>query len=167
LRVTSKRLSFCSGALELPVCIRKDMMSSPLFPLEACVRNATRAAGIVLCLVMTAAGLSVRSRAADDTEIAPAAVDAGSPEVSRDAWRQRVEEAKRRSRDVAQERREHPELYAPVPDDPETVATERLLNDESLRNGDIVSTKNGLFLYRGAGDLPRRSEDFVRIPRRQ
>src|SRR5262249_44153648 len=105
--------------------------------------------------------------AADEPEMAPATPDPGPPEISRDAWRQRIEEARRRSKQEAQERRDHPELYEIVPEDPDVVATERLLNDESLRNGDIVSTKSGLFVYRGRGDRPRRKEDFVPIARDQ
>ncbi len=83
------------------------------------------------------------------------------PEISREEWRQRVEQAKQRAKEVARERREHPELYMPIPEDPEKIASERVLNDDSLRNGDIVSTKNGLFLFRGHSDQPRSGDDFV------
>lgn len=79
--------------------------------------------------------------------------ESDSPELSREAWRQRVEQAKRRSQEVARERREHPELYTPVPEDPEVIATERILNDESLQNG--------MFVYRGRPGQPRREQDFV------
>jgi hypothetical protein len=49
----------------------------------------------------------------------------------------------------------------PTPEDPDVVATERVLNDESLQTGDIVSTNRGLFVFRGRIDQPRRQEDFV------
>ncbi len=87
----------------------------------------------------------------------------GPPEPSREEWRQRVEEARRRAKDVARERREHPELYVPIPEDPEIVASERVLNDESLQRGDIVTTKKGTFVYQGRSDQPRREGDFVPI----
>lgn len=85
------------------------------------------------------------------------------PEVSRDEWRQRIEEARRRAKDVSRERREHPELYKPIPEDPDLVATERLLRDDSLQRGDIVTTKKGMFVYQGRSDQPRRDQDFVPV----
>ncbi|MCA1476107.1 hypothetical protein I6F37_13820 [Bradyrhizobium sp. NBAIM08] len=85
------------------------------------------------------------------------------PEVSRDEWRQRIEDARRRAKGVARERREHPELYKPIPEDPDLVATERLLRDDSLQRGDIVATKKGMFVYQGRSDQPRRDQDFVPV----
>ena len=85
------------------------------------------------------------------------------PEVSREEWQLRVQEAKRRAQEVARFRREHPELYTPIPEDPEIAASERVLTDDSLRPGDIVSTKRGLFVYRGRSDQPPREDDFVPI----
>lgn len=85
------------------------------------------------------------------------------PEVSRDEWRQRIEDARRRAKEVLRERREHPELYKPVPEDPDLVATERLLRDDSLQRGDIVTTKKGMFVYQGRSDQPRRDQDFVPV----
>ncbi|WP_448041479.1 hypothetical protein [Bradyrhizobium liaoningense] len=100
------------------------------------------------------------------TEPVPSVNDylpSSEPEVSRDEWRQRVEEARRRAKEVARERRDHPELYRPIPEDPDRVATERLLNDESLQRGDIVATTNGMFVYQGRSDQPRRDQDFVPV----
>ncbi|WP_407121649.1 hypothetical protein [Bradyrhizobium sp. STM 3561] len=85
------------------------------------------------------------------------------PEVSRHEWRQRIEEARRRAKEVSRERREHPELYKPIPEDPDLVATERLLRDDSLQRGDIVATKKGMFVYQGRSDQPRRDQDFVPV----
>jgi len=85
------------------------------------------------------------------------------PELTRDQWRQRIEDARQRAREVSRERREHPELYKPVPEDPDLVATERILNDESLQRGDIVTTKKGMFIYQGRTDQPRREQDFVPV----
>lgn len=87
----------------------------------------------------------------------------GEPEVTRDEWRHRIEDARRRAKEVSRERRDNPELYKPVPEDPDVVATERLLNDDSLQRGDIVATKKGLFVYRGRSDQPRGDQDFVPV----
>ncbi|WP_245311996.1 hypothetical protein [Bradyrhizobium diversitatis] len=100
------------------------------------------------------------------TELAPSLNDylpSSEPEVTRDEWRQRIEDARRRAKDVLRERREHPELSKPIPVDPDLVATESLLNDESLQRGDIVATKKGMFVYKGRSDQPRRDEDFVPV----
>lgn len=85
------------------------------------------------------------------------------PEVTRDEWRQRIEDARRRAKEVSRERREHPEFYKPIPEDPDVVATERLLRDDSLQRGDIVTTKKGMFVYQGRSDQPRRDQDFVPV----
>lgn len=85
------------------------------------------------------------------------------PEVTRDEWRQRIEDARRRAKEASRERREHPELYKPIPEDPDLVATERLLRDDSLQRGDIVTTKKGMFVYQGRSDQPRRDQDFVPV----
>jgi hypothetical protein len=123
------------------------------------------AATIVLALGI----LDCRSFSQAQEDVAASAADDGllQPELSRNAWRQRIEDAKRRATEVARERREHPELYIPIPEDPDLVATERVLNDESLQTGDIVSTNKGMFVFRGRTDQPRRQEDFVPLPARR
>jgi hypothetical protein len=128
------------------------------------MRGLKAAATIILALsILDCARLS---RAQE--EVAASATDDGplQPEISRNAWRQRIEDARKRAREVARERREHPELYMPIPEDPDLVATERVLNDESLQTGDIVSTNKGMFVFRGRADQPRRQEDFVPLPAR-
>lgn len=40
-------------------------------------------------------------------------------------------------------------------------ATERVLTDSSLQFGDIVSTSDGLFVFRGRDDRDRSRDDFV------
>lgn len=124
-------------------------------------------AGAIAAVVVGSAGyFAVLPSCVAQTEPEPSLSDylpPSEPEPSRDAWRQRIDEAKRRAKEVSRERREHPELYAPVPEDPEIVATERALNDESLQRGDIIATKKGMFIYQGRPDRPRREQDFVPI----
>ena len=88
------------------------------------------------------------------------------PEISREGWRERILEARRRSKEVAIERRANPPLFVAVPEDPARIATDRVLNDDSLQRGDIVSTQKGLFVFQGRSDQPRRQEDFVALPTR-
>jgi hypothetical protein len=103
---------------------------------------------------------------AQDAAETPAVEEDATPEISREGWRERIQEARRRAKEVALERRAHPEIYAAPPEDREQIATERVLNDESLRRGDIVSTKKGLFMFRGRTDQQHRDEDFVALPAR-
>jgi len=122
-------------------------------------RAVTIAGGLALCLACSPPSLA-------QTEPEPSLNDylpPSEPELTRDEWRQRIEDARRRGNEVARERREHPELYKPLPEDPEIVATERVLNDESLQRGDIIATKKGMFIYQGRSDQPRREQDFVPI----
>ena len=51
----------------------------------------------------------------------------------------------------------------PRPEDMDEEASRRILEDNSLATGDIVSTRQGLFEFRGAPDIERKPEDFVRI----
>lgn len=132
-------------------------------------RFAVSACGTILVLATLVAIVSVTiatSSKAQDAIENPTVDEAVPPEISREGWRERVLEARRRSREAALERRNNPERYAITPEDPGRVATERVLNDDSLQRGDIVSTDKGLFVFRGRVDQPRRPDDFVPLPAR-
>jgi hypothetical protein len=51
----------------------------------------------------------------------------------------------------------------PAPDPPEKIATERVLNDDTLQPGDIVSTDKGFFLFRGRSGTDEQTMDFVPV----
>jgi hypothetical protein len=87
--------------------------------------------------------------------------DEAQPEVSRQEWVERIREAKQRAKDTALDHRMHPERYVPSPEDEARIASERVLNDDSLQPGDIVSTDKGLFVFRGSADQPPKSDDFI------
>jgi hypothetical protein len=95
---------------------------------------------------------------------APAPAGASTPEapVNDDPtdsvnWRDRVTAARQRHADwaacVAAKGRDCSE--APVPD-----PMDALLNDETLVNGDIVSTPKGLKVFRGQSTIPHSLADF-------
>jgi hypothetical protein len=51
----------------------------------------------------------------------------------------------------------------PTPVEAERIASDMVMNDGSLRKGDIVSTDRGFFLYRGLRP-DGYTNDFVRVP---
>src|SRR6185437_16554348 len=118
------------------------------------------AASALLCALTIVPGI------AQDAPGSAAVTDGAQSEVSRQEWLERVQEAKRRTKEAAVEHRLHPERYSPSPADAARIASERVLNDDSLQPGDIVSTGRGLFLFRGNADRPPKSEDFVPLQKR-
>jgi hypothetical protein len=123
-------------------------------------RFAWAAAGVFLCLFAALPCI------AQDAAGGGTAAAAAPPEVSRQEWLDRVRESRKRAREDAQNRRLHPERYAPTQEEEARAASERVLNDDSLQPGDIVSTDRGLFVFRGTADQPPKSEDFVPWPNR-
>jgi len=82
--------------------------------------------------------------------------------MSREQWQARIKAARERSDTVRRERR----FFVPPQPTAEELAEElsrRVLEDDSLRPGDVVSTNRGLFRYQGAPDRERKPDDFVRI----
>lgn len=81
-------------------------------------------------------------------------------QMSREEWAH-VKAARER---LGLMRRERKSLAAPPPtqDDIAEAASKRVLEDD-LHPGDIVSTKAGLFRFRGSPDRERKPEDFERL----
>lgn len=118
------------------------------------------AASALLCALTIVPGI------AQDAPGSADGTDGTQSEVSRQEWLERVQEARRRAKEAAVEHRLHPERYTPSPADAARIASERILNDDSLQPGDIVSTDKGLFVFRGSADQPPKSEDFVPLQKR-
>jgi hypothetical protein len=96
----------------------------------------------------------------------PVLQDDTSSSISRDEWREKVAKAKRRAQQTAIEQRGRVLDNIPSKVDDERLASERILNDDSLQSGDIVSTNKGLFVFKGRLDRERRDTDFVAVPLR-
>lgn len=86
---------------------------------------------------------------------------ADTTQMSREEWQAHVKASRER---LELMRRERQGLIAPppTPDEIAEAASKRVLEDD-LRPGDIVSTKAGLFRFRGSSDRERTSADFERI----
>lgn len=79
--------------------------------------------------------------------------------MSREDWKRRISEARKRADQARLDWKLQAPLRAAIPPDPpEKIATQRVLNDDTLRPGDVVSTDKGLFVFRGRsgpdGDTP-------------
>jgi hypothetical protein len=102
-------------------------------------------------MVMWSAGCPAQDGLSDDP-----------PEISRDEWRTQIKAAREQLETMRRERKS----LAPSMPTPEEVAEEasrRALEDESLMPGDVVSTSQGLFQFRGSRHGERRPKDFVKI----
>ena len=95
-------------------------------------------------------GCSAQERATADTT-----------QMSREEWQAHVKASRER---LGMMRRDRKSLVAPPPtqDEIAEAASKRVLEDDLLP-GDIVSTKAGLFRFRGSPDRERKPEDFERI----
>ncbi|MGY8667458.1 hypothetical protein Q3C01_34600 [Bradyrhizobium sp. UFLA05-109] len=95
-----------------------------------------------------------------DAESAP------SPDslMSREDWKRRIIEARRRSDQARLDWKLQAPLRAAIPPDPpEKIATERVLNDDTLQPGDIVSTDKGLLQFRGWAGVDGQTAQFVPV----
>jgi hypothetical protein len=84
--------------------------------------------------------------------------------LSREDWIARVEAARQR---IEQMRREH-KSFVPVeeqPVDEAEDASKRVLGDETLRTGDVVTTAQGFFRFTGQHGADRNPADFVPLGR--
>ncbi|TPQ30216.1 hypothetical protein C2U70_27120 [Bradyrhizobium guangdongense] len=81
--------------------------------------------------------------------------------LSREDWKRRIDNARKRSAQARQEWRLNAPLRRFVPEPPEKIATRRVLSDDTLQPGDIVSTDKGFFLFRGWSDADRQTPDLA------
>jgi len=107
-------------------------------------------------------GSTISSGALAEDTLSNTEPQSGAPaDMSRTEWGERVAEAKRRAREVRLAQRRRAVFDEPSIADEERLASERVLNDDSLQSGDIVSTNKGLFVFKGRPDLERSDGDFV------
>lgn len=89
-------------------------------------------------------------------------LDPDPSEISREEWQAHVRASRQQAETMRREHRSFaPQL--PTPDEIAEEASKRILEDDSLRPGDIVSTNRGLFRFQGSSGGERKPEDFVRI----
>jgi hypothetical protein len=82
--------------------------------------------------------------------------------LTREQWQQRLEDARRRSEDFVAGARARTSAPAD-PDQPDTEATERAMNDPTLQHGDVIATSRGFLVFIGK-DEERRPDHFRSAP---
>ena len=113
--------------------------------------NAPVAALLLICL------LAVPARC-----LGQESTDSTDANLSQEEWRQRVNEARRRSDDfVANARNRKGEPFSET--DRKKEAIERATRDPTLRQGDIVATDRGFEMFVGSSES-RQPGDFVPLP---
>ena len=113
--------------------------------------NAPFAALLLICL-LTVPVCCLGQESADSTDA----------NLSREEWRQRVDEARRRSDDfVANARSRKGDPFSAGDLKKETI--ERAMRDPTLRQGDIVATDRGFEMFVG-NEESRQPGDFVPVP---
>lgn len=108
--------------------------------------------------------LQAGAGAAHAVELEPAD-PAQEAEMTAEDWRERVEQARKRSRAFVDRAKVGPieeseaekQLRRRESDD-------RILNDHTLQKGDIVATSDGFFLFLGDGVGNSRADAFVKVP---
>lgn len=94
--------------------------------------------------------------------LAQESTDTVDANLSQDEWRQRVDEARRRTDDfVANARSRKGDAFSASDLKKETI--ERARRDPTLRQGDIVATDRGLEMFVG-NEESRQAGDFVPLP---
>jgi hypothetical protein len=83
-------------------------------------------------------------------------------QISREQWQTQVKAAREQSETIRRGRR-HLIPQAPTAEELAEDVSCRVLEDDSLRPGDVVSTNRGLFRFQGAPDREQKPDDFVRI----
>ncbi|MFT4115663.1 hypothetical protein [Bradyrhizobium sp.] len=85
------------------------------------------------------------------------------PEMSREQWQDTLKASRERATQMRRERKGLPIYQQSTAKDLAEEASKRILEDDSLLPGDIVSTSRGLFRFQGSPDRERRPDDFVPV----
>lgn len=95
-------------------------------------------------------------------QVEPESDQPSEPRVSREQWLADIEAARRR---VEERRREGRSFAPPVHSDAEAAheTFQRILEDDSLRAGDIVATSRGLLMFKGQSSNERSLNDFAPV----
>jgi hypothetical protein len=84
--------------------------------------------------------------------------------LSSEQWRQRVQDARRRSEEFVARARTQTADPAPSDRQDAEAADQRAMNDPSLQRGDIIATSKGFLVFVGRDSKERQPGDFLPAP---
>jgi hypothetical protein len=84
-------------------------------------------------------------------------------EISREQWRDTLKVSRERADLMRRERKGLTAYQPPSANQLAEEASRRILEDDSLLPGDIVSTNRGLLRFQGSPERARKPEDFVPV----
>lgn len=118
----------------------------------------------IVLLIGGRAGMASDPLSEKAAQDAPLTVDPQTL-ITRSEWKQRVEEARARARDfLAKARAGLIKPHHRTDEERASEASDAAMNDQSLRQGDIISTTNGLVVYTGRNDADPKPVDFMPVP---
>jgi hypothetical protein len=85
--------------------------------------------------------------------------------LSGEQWRQRVQDARRRSEEFVANARTYKDDSPPSEKEDARAADQRAMHDPSLQRGDIIATSQGFFVFVGRDSEERQPSDFVPAPK--
>jgi hypothetical protein len=164
----------CSNALfcDEILCTARQQDAQPisfaLAPYRLTPTDEATTAFLVIALMTSGRSISVPEPVFAEDAVTVVPEDAGPIDMPRVQWRERILEDKRRARQLAIGQRGRMPYQPPPPsrEEEDREASGRVLNDDSLQPGDIVSTNKGPFVFKGRPDRERGNGDFVTLPPR-
>ena len=84
--------------------------------------------------------------------------------MTREQWQAHLKSLRERADVLRLQRRSVAPPLPPLQEELAEQASRRILEDESLQPGDVVSTSRGLFRFQGSPNRERTPDDFVRNP---
>jgi hypothetical protein len=87
--------------------------------------------------------------------------------LTAEQWRQRVQDARRRSEEFVANARAQTADPASSDKQNAEAADQRAMNDPGLQRGDIIATSKGFLVFVGRDNEARRPSDFVPAPKPQ
>jgi hypothetical protein len=89
--------------------------------------------------------------------------DFSDPALTPEQWQQRVEDARRRSEEFVANARMNAVIPPPSEKEEAEEASQRAMNDTSLKRGDIIATDRGFVVFVGREE-EHRPNDFLPTP---
>jgi len=118
-------------------------------------------------IVVFAAGIILGGSGYAHPQDADLPLSSSDETLSRQAWQARLEESRKRSQEFVSRAKSAPAEPLDMAKERALAQDQRIVNDESLQPGDIVSTSKGLYIFNGSSGQGRQPSDFSPVGPRQ